>query len=167
MIETSGTSLKASFFLLNLWLDRRAFLSTFPIPINPMKYDWPLFVYIFGGQKCISHSFANVAHFFILRDVWIQTQRAAVASRCVTNLATHFSVLPPDLYYIWYPKIMYCSMLRVWKASWLLLRSARVNWLILACFHVLLLTSWAISFNFILPDHANARQTTYFGRSIF
>ncbi len=30
-----------------------------------------------------------VARFVILRDVWIRTQRATVASRCANNLATH------------------------------------------------------------------------------
>jgi hypothetical protein len=30
-----------------------------------------------------------VAQFVFLRDVWIRTQRTAVASRCATNLATH------------------------------------------------------------------------------
>jgi hypothetical protein len=45
--------------------------------------------YIFGGLECVGHSFAYVAHFVFLRDVWIRTQRAAVASRCATNLATH------------------------------------------------------------------------------
>ncbi len=32
----------------------------------------------------------NVAHYVFLRDVWIRPQRAAVASRRATNLATHF-----------------------------------------------------------------------------
>jgi hypothetical protein len=44
------------------------------------------FVYIFGGLECGEHSFANVAHFVSLRDVWIRTQRAAGASRYATNL---------------------------------------------------------------------------------
>ncbi len=43
----------------------------------------------FGGLECDSHSFANLAHFVFLRDVWIRTQRAVVASRCATSLATH------------------------------------------------------------------------------
>ncbi len=38
----------------------------------------------------VSHSFAYVAHFVSLRDVWIRTQRAAVAAGAVPNLATHF-----------------------------------------------------------------------------
>ena len=32
---------------------------------------------------------AYVAHFVFLGDVWIRTQRAAVASRAATNLAAH------------------------------------------------------------------------------
>jgi hypothetical protein len=36
----------------------------------------------------VGHSFAYVAHFVFLRDVYIRTQRAAVASRRATNLAT-------------------------------------------------------------------------------
>jgi hypothetical protein len=47
------------------------------------------FVYFFGGLECVGHSFTYVAHFVFLRDVWIRTQRAAVASRRATNLATH------------------------------------------------------------------------------
>ncbi len=46
------------------------------------------FVDFSGGLGCVGHSFAYVAHFEFLGDVWIQTQRAAVASRCATNL-TH------------------------------------------------------------------------------
>jgi hypothetical protein len=37
-------------------------------------------------SKCVGHSFAYVAYFILLRYVWIRTQRAAVASRCVTHL---------------------------------------------------------------------------------
>jgi hypothetical protein len=42
----------------------------------------------FCGLECAGHSFAHVAHFAYLRDVCFRTQRAAVASRCATNLAT-------------------------------------------------------------------------------
>ncbi len=42
-----------------------------------------IFLYIFGGLECVGHSFAYVAHFVFLRDVWIRTQRVAVASRRV------------------------------------------------------------------------------------
>jgi hypothetical protein len=41
------------------------------------------------GLEYVGHSFAYVAHFVFLRDVWIRTLRAAVASRRATNLATH------------------------------------------------------------------------------
>ncbi len=36
---------------------------------------------------------AYVAHFAFLRDVWIRTQRAAVARRRATSLATHLTKL--------------------------------------------------------------------------
>ncbi len=53
-----------------------------------------LFVYFFVGLECASHSFPDVAHYFLfLRDVWIRIWRAAVASRRATNLATHLSRL--------------------------------------------------------------------------
>ncbi len=49
-----------------------------------------IFIFYFvGGLECVGHSFAYVAHFVFLGDVWIRTQRAAVASRCAINLATH------------------------------------------------------------------------------
>ncbi len=44
------------------------------------------FVYFFGGLE----------HFVYLRDVCIRTQRAAVASRRATNLATHLPNIPTD-----------------------------------------------------------------------
>ncbi len=31
-------------------------------------------VYFFGGLECVGYSFAYVAHFVSLRDVWIRTQ---------------------------------------------------------------------------------------------
>jgi hypothetical protein len=31
------------------------------------------FVFLLGGLKCVGHSFADVAHFVFLRDVWIRT----------------------------------------------------------------------------------------------
>jgi hypothetical protein len=48
-----------------------------------------VFVQFFGGPHSVGPSFAFVAHFIFLRDVWIRTQGAAVASRCAANLATH------------------------------------------------------------------------------
>jgi hypothetical protein len=47
------------------------------------------FCVFFGGLECDGHSLAHAAHFVFLRDVWIRTQRAAVACRCATNLYTH------------------------------------------------------------------------------
>ncbi len=43
------------------------------------------FVYYFGGLECVGHSFAYVAQFVFLRDVWIRTQTAAVTSRRATR----------------------------------------------------------------------------------
>jgi hypothetical protein len=51
-----------------------------------MKY---LFCIFFGCLECVCHYFANVAHFVFMKDVCIRTQRAAVAGRRATNLATH------------------------------------------------------------------------------
>jgi hypothetical protein len=50
-----------------------------------------VFEYIFGGLECVGHSFAYVAHFVFLRDVWLRTQRDGVASRRANNLATHLA----------------------------------------------------------------------------
>ncbi len=52
-------------------------------------FVYSFFVHFFGGLECVGHSFAYVAHIVSLRDVWIRTQSAAVASRRATNLATH------------------------------------------------------------------------------
>jgi hypothetical protein len=46
------------------------------------------FCIFFGELKWDGHSFLMLAILF-LRDAWIQTQRAAVASRRATNLASH------------------------------------------------------------------------------
>ncbi len=48
-----------------------------------------LFFYILGGLECAGHSIAYVANVVHLIVVWIRTQRAMVASRRATNLATH------------------------------------------------------------------------------
>ena len=42
-----------------------------------------------SGLKCVGYTFAYVVHFIFLSDVWIRTQRAAVANRRATNLANH------------------------------------------------------------------------------
>jgi hypothetical protein len=47
------------------------------------------FVYFLGGLECVGHFFAYVAYLKLLKDVWIRTQRAALASRRATNLVTH------------------------------------------------------------------------------
>jgi hypothetical protein len=39
------------------------------------------------------YSFTYVAHLVFSRDVWIRTQRAAVASRRTTNFATHLLMI--------------------------------------------------------------------------
>jgi hypothetical protein len=68
-----------------------------------------LFAYFLGGLECVGHSGAYVSHFLFLIDVWIRTQRAAVASKRATKLshpspclvthlpylATHLPRLPP------------------------------------------------------------------------
>ncbi len=56
------------------------------------------FLYIFwGGLECAGHSFAYIANFVFLKDVWIRTQRATGASRRATNLATHLNHLATHL----------------------------------------------------------------------
>jgi hypothetical protein len=60
-----------------------------PANIGKASLFLSFFEYFLGGLKCVSHSFAYVTYFVFLRDVWIRTQRAAVASRRATNLATH------------------------------------------------------------------------------
>ncbi len=55
-----------------------------------MIYSPEFFCYFFSAGLSVLHmSFAYVAHFAFLRDVWIRTQRAAIASRLATKLATH------------------------------------------------------------------------------
>jgi hypothetical protein len=51
-------------------------------------------IYFFGGLECVGHAIAYVAYFVFLRDVWIRTQRAAIASRHAINLATHVPSWP-------------------------------------------------------------------------
>ncbi len=67
---------------------------TTAIGLNETSLVIVLYFYIFfggGGLECVGHYFAYVAHFAFLRDDWIRTQRAAVASWRATNLATHLS----------------------------------------------------------------------------
>jgi hypothetical protein len=51
----------------------------------------------FCGLECVGQSFAYVAHFVFLRNVWIRTQRVAIASRHATNFATHLRDLATHL----------------------------------------------------------------------
>ncbi len=44
------------------------------------------FCILFSGLECVGHSFAYVVHFVFLGDVWIRTQKAAIASWRATNL---------------------------------------------------------------------------------
>ncbi len=83
------------------------------------KCDWKRFwrclIYIFlyfllGGLECNGHSFVYVAHFVFLRDVWIRTQRAAVASRRATNLANHL----PKIYF-WFQKLNFKTRICHWN----------------------------------------------------
>ncbi len=55
--------------------------------------------YAAAPLEYVGHSYAYVAQYVVLRDVWIRTQRAAVASRRATNLATHLPLLrhPPPI----------------------------------------------------------------------
>ncbi len=57
-----------------------------------------LFILLRGGLECVGHSFAYVAYFVFLSGVLIQTQRAAVANRCVpAQPATHLPYLATHL----------------------------------------------------------------------
>ncbi len=52
----------------------------------------------FGGLECVGYRyyFAYVPYFVFWRDVWIRTQRAAVATH-LPNLATHLPNLEPPI----------------------------------------------------------------------
>ncbi len=68
---------------------RSAFSLSFRSPSVFLSFSKNYFFVFFGGLECVGHSFAYAAHFVFLRDVWIRTQRTAVASRFSTNLVTH------------------------------------------------------------------------------
>jgi hypothetical protein len=63
------------------------------------------FVYFLGGLESVGHSFAFVAYFVFSRDVWIRTQRAAVASMRATKLASHLPNLAAHL-----PSYIFCPL---------------------------------------------------------
>jgi hypothetical protein len=57
-----------------------------------------VFFFFFGGLQCVGHFFTYVAHLVFLENVWIRTQRAAVASRCDNTspcVATHIPISLP------------------------------------------------------------------------
>jgi len=54
-----------------------------------------VFVYFFGGLECVGLSSLMSTIYDFLRDVWILTQSASVASWRATDLATHLSIKPP------------------------------------------------------------------------
>jgi hypothetical protein len=59
---------------------------------------WALKKVFFCGIECVGHYFAYITHFFLfLRDVWIQTQRAVIASMRTSNLDTQLSNLATHL----------------------------------------------------------------------
>ncbi len=45
-------------------------------------------LYIFDRLECVGYSFNYVTHMWLLKDVWIPTQRATIANRRATNLAS-------------------------------------------------------------------------------
>jgi hypothetical protein len=49
------------------------------------------------GLVCVGHTLAYAAHFVILRDVWIRTQRAVAACRRATILVTYLPNLATHL----------------------------------------------------------------------
>jgi hypothetical protein len=87
--------------ILRYWLHKSSLHGTFMagnctlIRRNAVKHIF--FVYFFCGLECGGHSFAFVTHFVLLRDVWIGTQRASVASRRATNLATNLPNLANNI----------------------------------------------------------------------
>ncbi len=62
---------------------------------RPKSKWFSFFCIFFGGLECVGPLFAYVAHFVFLRDAWIRTQWAAVASSSATNLATHLPKSSP------------------------------------------------------------------------
>ncbi len=56
-----------------------------------------MYIFLAGYSALATHSFAYGAHFVFLGDVWNRTQRAALASGCATNLATHLPKLATHL----------------------------------------------------------------------
>ncbi len=86
--------------------------------INTTKQIAPAFsLYIFfGGLECVDHSFTYIAHLWFLRDVWFQTQCAAVARGRAINLATlppYLATHPPNFSIaVFQKKPLFCAVCR-------------------------------------------------------
>jgi hypothetical protein len=61
-------------------------------PGNCLEVECTCILILFCGLECVGQSFAYLAHFVFLRDVWIRTQRAAVASRRLTHLSQRYFI---------------------------------------------------------------------------
>ncbi len=85
-----------------------------PITCAPLSTRFPQFfcIYYFftGGLECVGHSFAYVAHLVFLRHVCLRTQRAAIARRRATNLATY---LPTSILFIFLPQFCFHFLLHL------------------------------------------------------
>jgi hypothetical protein len=90
MVEPGLRASNRTLLLRNMFWDPAAGLENNGAGIEQMIAG-KLFAF---GLECVGHSFAYVAYFdfVLLRDVWILTHRAAVASRRATNLATHLPI---------------------------------------------------------------------------
>jgi hypothetical protein len=75
------------------------FLLLYTVEVGKAFHNRKTFYIFFDGLVCVGHSFAYVyaAHFVCSRNVWIRTQRAAVASRFANNLATNLPRLATHL----------------------------------------------------------------------
>ncbi len=74
-----------------------------------MPFQHFFYIIVFGCLECVGHSFfvAYVAHYVFLRDVWIRTQRAAVAGGA-TRLPTH-----PSPYFPTFSRQQACKNQRI------------------------------------------------------
>jgi hypothetical protein len=90
--EFCSTRIQAAIFFTNIliyFISRGNFA---------LRFRLKVLLYFFWRARVCWPLLAYVVHFVFLRDVWIRTQRAAVASRRATNLPTHLPeppILPP------------------------------------------------------------------------
>ncbi len=93
-LECLSRQLPASFIAAGVYFRSRILLR---IQRQNRKSFQHFFCLFFGGLECVGHFFTYVAHLWFLRDVWIRTQSAAVATWRATDLATHpFSIFARD-----------------------------------------------------------------------